>query len=101
MDLAFPEARTQVIAIIVFAFGILFSGQSIVRTLIHEKPVKERVTSLVIDGFQLVLTTVLCCFVYQGQARANLRLGVLLALAGLVNIPFATLALRSALIGPA
>lgn len=35
MDLAFPEARTQVITIIVLAFGILFSGQSIVRTLIR------------------------------------------------------------------
>jgi hypothetical protein len=101
MDLAFPEARTQIVAIIVFAFGILFSSQSIVRTLIREKPGKGRVTGLLIDGFQIVLTTVLCYFIYQGQAWANLTLGVLSAIAGLVIIPFAAIALRSAFIGPA
>jgi hypothetical protein len=101
MDLAFPEARTKVIAIVVFAFGILFSGQSIIRTLMREQPSKERAIALLINGFQLVLTTVLCYFIYQGQAWANLTLGVLSAIAGLVIIPFAAIALRSAFIGPA
>lgn len=68
MGLAFLETRSQVIAIVIFAFGILFSGQSIVRTLIHEQPGKERRTALLIQGFQLALTIVLCCFIYQGQA---------------------------------
>lgn len=101
MDLAFLESRTQVIAIVVFAVGILFTSQSIIRTLMREQPSKERATSLLIDGFQLVLTTVLCYFIYQGQAWANLTLGVLSAIAGLVIIPFAIIALRSAFIGPA
>jgi hypothetical protein len=55
MNLAAPEERSQVIVIVVFAFGILFSGQSIVWTLTREQPGKERATALLIQSFQLVL----------------------------------------------
>lgn len=101
MDLDFLGSRIQIIAIVIFAIGTLFSGQSIIRTLIREQPGKERTTSLLIDDVQLIVASVLCYFIYQGQAWARLTLGVLSVVAGLVNIPFATIALRSAFIGPA
>jgi hypothetical protein len=100
MKLAFPAAGSPIIPIGIIALCLLFRGQSVIRTLMREPPSQERRSVLLIDGFQFALTTVLCYFIYQGQAWANVTLGVLSAIAGLVNIPFSLLALRSAFIGP-
>jgi hypothetical protein len=50
MNLAVPEERSQVIAIVVFAFGMFFSSQAIQMTLMPDQSVKKMVTLLLMGG---------------------------------------------------